>query len=129
MKDLFVPYEIAKKFKKLGFDEPCISTYSTANNDGNGDFTQIDDGSWIRNSEMKYGYTAPLWQQAIDWLRVEHNLEVSIKSWKNEGDSKIIYVHSVKELGKPSTFRFDDKSENYYEILERVIVKALKLIK
>lgn len=43
MKEQFVTYKIAKKLKSLGFDESCLSTYSTANNDSEEDFAQTND--------------------------------------------------------------------------------------
>lgn len=114
MKDLFVTYKIALKLKLLGFNEPCFVTYSTANNDGNGDFAQTDDGSWIRNSEIKYGFTAPLYQQVIDWLRIKHGMLIqeNFDGWKvlTEYEGKII-------------------EETYQWVRDDAIISALKLIK
>ena len=140
MKELLVGFEIAKTLSEVGFSKPCCARYYRIDANKEEKIIRmfslerpIDYNSTVIESKIldKFYpfYSAPLWQQVIDWFREDHKLEVSIKSWKNEGDGKIIYVYSVKELGKPSTFRFDVKSEDYYEIVEKAILKALELIK
>jgi hypothetical protein len=58
----FVPYEQALDLKELGFDEPCFGFYNDMENNKpmGGNFPC--DG---RNS-------APLYQQAFDWIREKH---------------------------------------------------------
>jgi hypothetical protein len=85
MEKEFVPYEIALELKKLGFDEPCLGVY---NHQGQLILmTQEDENSIevYKNSYVKLGkqYAVPLWQQAFDWFRIEHNLYYSILEAKN----------------------------------------------
>lgn len=70
MKELFVTYEIANKLKELGFNEVCLGHFMNELS------WQIDctEGSFYfkdkpSNSESEYSILAPLWQQAIDFLK------------------------------------------------------------
>lgn len=79
MEKQFIPYKLALKLRELGFDEECFGWWSYING----------------NNAMYYGYpsnntklfelnmfpnncTAPLWQQAFDWFRINYNYEISI---------------------------------------------------
>lgn len=66
MKKQFVTYEIAKKLEEIGFNYNVIATY-----DNEEKLTLFD--YEIRASNQ---LIAPLWQQAIDWLREEHDIKV-----------------------------------------------------
>jgi hypothetical protein len=74
MQKEFVTYEIANKLKNLGFDEECIGCYCI--DCGNESF--IFSHKFRKNSLFKEHITAPLWQQAIDWLRVNHNINLGV---------------------------------------------------
>jgi hypothetical protein len=72
MKDQFVTYEIAKRLKKLGFNEQCFGLIKPDNN-----LIIEDQYLYITNIDVhNENCAAPLWQQAIDWLREKHNLIV-----------------------------------------------------
>ena len=62
MKEQFVPYEIANILKEKGFDEPCFGYYQ--NNE-----LIINALSNYELDKYKLGIAAPLWQQAINWLK------------------------------------------------------------
>jgi hypothetical protein len=83
MKEQFCIYEIAKAFKELGFDEPCMAYYR------DGKITGVN--KWNRNDWEFHSISlkeitcvtseiilAPLWQQCIDWLRTNHSLHIDI---------------------------------------------------
>lgn len=87
MKNLFVPYNIAKKLNDLGFDEQCICGY-----DRNGKLrSKLAHNT---NGEAKFGWDkfdehvpAPLWQQVTSWLRNKKKINVfvgfrpNVKKW------------------------------------------------
>lgn len=127
MKELFLPYKLAMIAKEKGFNNLCFAAY-----DNNKHFlwaSEVAQVQFFKNSDtIEKCCTALLYQQVVDWFREKHNIEVSVKSWKNEGDGKVIYVYSNKILGLPSTFRFDFKSELYYETLNKAIEEAFNLI-
>ncbi len=69
MIEQFVTHEIAKALKELGFNERCFACYAYGGEDHIIFAEKYNDNN--------KGYTAvPLWQQAIDWLRKIHNIEV-----------------------------------------------------
>lgn len=79
MKHLFVPYEIAVKAKKYGFNEECIAAYQKTpkhlvKNEGeiclrtHGNPFGNNIGG-IFNNSLKESTAAPIYQQLIDWFR------------------------------------------------------------
>lgn len=85
MKHLFVPYELAKELKELGFDEPCFGYY-----DGTGEFYFTDRRLMHFPKQTEYGefreddeevFLAPTHQQVVDWFREKHKIEVCASSY------------------------------------------------
>lgn len=93
MKDQFATYEIAKKLKKLGFDQKCIAWFSPNHPEiAEGTLIYIKQGQFdasipaftdsdkvnvfsnLSKEDVAPPVAAPLWQQAIDWLREKHNI-------------------------------------------------------
>ena len=66
MEKEFVPYELAVKLKKLGFDEECLSYYFNK---------QLSFGSKTAYGEV---VEAPLYQQAFRWFREKYKLHYPI---------------------------------------------------
>jgi hypothetical protein len=61
MEKEFVPYELALRMKKLGFDEPCLGVYYTKDGD-------------IRKCAYHEIGDAPTYSQAFRWFREKYNL-------------------------------------------------------
>jgi hypothetical protein len=149
MKNLFVPFALAKKLKSKGFDEGCIAEYI---NDGI--FTihaQDDDEPNDPTEDMKFRlYTnnssnyfknakpiaAPMYQQVIDWLIKNHKLYVSVSPAVEDGDSKFYLTSSVFQLFNEeknhvgwSNKMVAKEFRNYHEALAEAIEESLELIK
>ena len=84
----FIPYEQALALKELGFDEPCLSTYTW---DGfkHDVLTCISENPVIIKERLnsnndKYTYSAPLYQQAFRWFREKYQLHSTITSISQE---------------------------------------------
>ena len=121
MQKQFVTYEIAKKLKELGFDEECFGYYSYSKK------------LFLGNGKDAYNYkdiiSAPLWQQAIDWIAEKYKIEIATTSWKKEGTKdEIIWVYSIEPLGKPCLYGFKKIFPSKVEALKFAIEEALKLI-
>ena len=97
----FVPQEIAKQLRELGFDEPCLAYYDK---DGDllGDIGINEDiDNLYRNSYFviykdfsESEYTVPLYQQAFRWFREKYNISYSI-DWMSRSSEFYngYYVH------------------------------------
>ena len=114
MKEQFVTYEIALKLKELGFDEECLSFWFKKEHKLS---IEITYGGLIRmceiNKNSQYDnisnyISAPIWQQAIDWLLEKHNLLVQ------QGYCKFALITPYDWIGKLTR--------------EQAILKALELI-
>lgn len=66
----FIKYEEALTLKELGFDEPCIATY-TQKTIGKGDRLQFFVQPINANDDFTF-VSAPLYQQAFKWFRDKH---------------------------------------------------------
>lgn len=112
MEEEFVTRDIAKIMDDLQYNGTCFGFYS-------------EDGDLIfgkyKNSNMLKGFTAPLWQQAIDWLRTKKVkvIESTLGGWRSYSSEKIgwdIYIPS-------------QRTPIYKSMpLEEAILKALTLI-
>lgn len=129
MKKQFVTYEIAKKLKELGFNEPCFAYFFA-------DTNELYE-STVRMYNFNKGLEtyAPLWQQAIDWLREEHLLYLNVY--------RVSYFHdeahcwSLKYINNYARFHRDYpvdkamcgvKEKDFYTARQKGIEEALKVI-
>lgn len=116
MKEQFCSYEISLKLKELGLDEPCLGYYNV-----NQKLTLVSHGIpiikdwiWIGNQCIPVDMTlAPLWQQVIDWLKINHQIMVT------QSPSLIIENWFISDIG--------GFKGSYPK--EQAILKALTLIK
>ena len=145
MKKEFLPYQLALELKELGFNEECLALWQSKRKGE--PYININSPKNIKallscsinNSDVEYIVSAPLWQQAFDWLREKYDIEINItrmppeaiKSSFNKGNKRIkkynMWVWSLNgnpRIENPSLF-FD----NYEEALEIGLQEALKLIK
>lgn len=98
LKNLFVPFELAKQLKEKGFDESCLTTYkpspfppykwglqSLTGTLNLHQQTQQHDShksgftGYINSVPAHYGLqqiAAPLYQQVVDWLREEKGIQL-----------------------------------------------------
>lgn len=119
MNEQFVTYEIAKKLKDLGFNEPCFKYYDE-------EIKKTEDflleTRW--GYEIKSNYVfAPLWQQAIDWLREKHGLCIEVEVNIDSFDS------FIRKIGKPlNDYKRGVLGKSYYEARLKAIEEAIKMI-
>lgn len=67
MEEEFVPYELAVKLKELGFDKECFGGYIRLSN-GDFELAFYKDRLINFNKESNIYVSAPLWQQAFDFM-------------------------------------------------------------
>lgn len=127
MEEQFVTYPIALKMKEMGFIEECFGIYYY-----DGSFNE-----YILEHKDTEGYSvcipAPIWQQAIDWLREKKHLHVKFmiedsdvfinKTW----DFGIFNI----DWGGDKEVRYLIRASNYKtfeDAREASILKALEII-
>lgn len=142
MKELFLPYELAKLLSKKQFDAPCIAKYT---------YDKKQNISWLSIKEQSIDFildqqlygklvnyntpiyksegsiSAPLYQQVIDWLDkkeifVEYTLDLSNGLFEYYGE---IYV--IIDYNKTSTYKSNPQPTKI-KALTLAIEAALKLI-
>ena len=84
----FVTYELALRMKQVGFDEPCLSVYTSAEK------LRVPTKFSIVNNILNGEYNddfipvikcvAPTWQQAFRWFRDKYNLYPSINIYNDK---------------------------------------------
>lgn len=122
MKEQFVPYEQALELKELGFDEECLALYQSNRNNkpiiniNNKINIEVLLSGKIKNEDVQYLTKAPLWQQAFDWFRKEHNLHYSILGFE--------YWVGEKIGGFPTGV-----AKSYEEAREECLKKLIELCK
>ena len=155
MKHLFVPYEIAKQLKDKGFNEPCIGSYESREDKVTLHLDELYNSSYTRFlDERHYRLCVPFYQQVIDWFREKYEIAIIVEptfskdknlteySFQLVGlnirgrSSSENYLHVVPlnhdscKLFPTNTRRtiLESCRGNYYEVLDKAIEEALKLI-
>lgn len=130
LKDLFVPYEIAVILNNLGFKEKCLGWYhKPIEEEPVIVFFKshiLGDTSMDYNSNLKNNCHAPLYQQALDFLRINHKIEITVlEKYETPGTfSSTIYSPLVIE---EEEFGTDDHTD-YYACLIEAIMEAFNQI-
>lgn len=122
LSDLFVPYKIALRLKKKGFNEPCLASF--------------------KNKKLQLvlidGKTqAPTYQQAINYLREVHKKQIRVNAIAHNG--KMYWRHEFQKLDLDSLGNWlqsglmyhvpsKQMSETYDDALLKAIEEALKII-
>lgn len=108
MKKQFVTYEIALKLKELGFDERCLALYKSI------DKCLEYRKHYYRNKSLPYNkYSAPLWQQVIDWFWDNHKI--------------LITQYLVPDKTETIMWLVKSNVDDYYNTKEQAILKAIEL--
>lgn len=122
LRDLFVPYKIALRLKKKGFNEPCLASF--------------------KNKKLQLilidGKTqAPTYQQAVNWLREVHKKQIRVNAIAHNG--KMYWRYEFQRLDLDSLGHWlqsglmyhvpsKQMSETYDGALLKAIEEALKII-
>lgn len=126
MKKQYVPYPIAIEMKAFGFDEECYAYY-----DKNGEaheFAYYDLDRTNSTLQSDYGgdkdCTAPLWQQALEWL---DSKGIFIDIIYHKSGKYAAFAMNECNITITDTLLFEHNSRN--EAQEAAILEALKYMK
>jgi hypothetical protein len=127
-KEYFVTYDIARLLRGLGFDYPCIARFSFKQ------FQMNSLGNWYDHNSgiIHIHYTsAPLWQQAIDFMEEKYNIHISLfpsyssSKYKENGNGITGYFAKTFDWknGESENFKYDSKKK----AMEGIIYKAIEI--
>jgi hypothetical protein len=151
MKEQFVDHEIAALLKEKGFKEECMAFYEISIKAKEDPYDGFSGPFGWKKGEVNFnkGYFensglpdnsneywllcgAPLWQQAIDWLRDVKKVEIIVESGHVDlGYSYHIYYTKDGKSRRMDGFGHDELEEveyDYPEAREKAIKHALTLI-
>ena len=135
MEEQFCTYDIALKFKELGFNEKCLAWYYLPENAADiNDYIFALDNDTPEN-QIVY-IKCPLWQQCFDWFLNKKHLYIDItfkevKGPKIEGINSVYFdieIYSISGGDAWKKYRFSEISDDYSYAREQAILKALELI-
>lgn len=140
MEKQFVTYEIALRLKELGFDESCFGYYPKQVDAVPSLCVYQEESYFLIGDEPPIDrIEAPLWQQAIDWLREKDDLNVEINYFPNIKKYGLIISRRdfiPKNHNKKENFQrgYDVTSsfitfETYDDARKQSILNALELLK
>lgn len=105
----FVNFEISKKLKEKGFDEPCEMYYHIHDDiaDCVGSLESTGGERNFVNSNNKYRCAAPTISQVLKWLREEKGIHIEIRLFSIGYGFDIIQVTDRKKLAWSGTYEHD----------------------
>jgi len=114
----FVPYELALKLNELGFDEPCLGWYVSKE-------FGLEIGTVIKDDLIYGSIVAPLWQQAFDWFRKQHNLHSFVHYHSKPAYTSAVYNDINMDWSLDKNISYD----TYEDAREKCLIKLIKLCK
>lgn len=148
MKNWYVPYDIAKSLRDLGFDESCLGTYLTDKSVMEGKLypaeqdcdntPEFDEDGYknfvvIKNSDLKnvpQYLAAPLYQQVDEWLETKHGILINIISMTSGCTHRImIDKYTAMKQFDPAEFFERKYSATRKEALEKAIEDSITILK
>lgn len=112
----FVTYEIALALKELEFDEECLAWYAHEK-------CFSSDYIFLQYREDLEFAFAPLWQQAIDWLREKKKIHIGISLYYDG------YSIDVRNFNNDTSFCTNGEILEFHKAREQAILKAIELCK
>lgn len=134
MDNEFIPYSEARELRHLGFQEPCFAYYQGSNDEPvygqtvGGNFYPYTENVDIDDCDT--AATAPLWQQAFDWLEKAHGLVKRVTPYDAGNTYLIKVVVTTKEAIvtpiNPLLNSFSSRREANLACLQKMIVMIKK---
>jgi hypothetical protein len=132
MKKEFVSYNISKRLKDMGFDEPCFGFYLYPDSDLTLVWREtITDTPVTSNSQFLIASSAPLWQQVTRWFRDVHKINITVdffpnvKKWSSFSYSQNLNGKEYVKERSMKKFMEMTKYDTYEEALESEIINIV----
>lgn len=127
MTNQFVSYKVALQLEALGFEEKCLSFY---NHPSTGYMPYVSHHMDIRGIEKSkiesHGVLAPLWQQAVEWLRKKFKIEAGVKTLAVND-----YQPNIREFDKEGiigSLYLTCNKTSYEEALRESVLKVVEIV-
>ena len=126
MEKEFIPYELAVKLKTLGFDEPCLASWSYTYELQN--YVELNLG-YIIDGPKNYT-NAPIYSQAFRWFRdnyrMFHEVFIDTEPTVDEPDKLeftylILHMVGMEKMHTSRNVRFETYEEAELASLEKLI--------
>lgn len=121
----FVPYDQSLQLREIGFDYPCLMVYANNNQQLLSCVYSFMTPSiqQVSNQDRESNIKAPLWQQAFNWFREQHNLEPDVY-WNSSG-YYVLFCYDKSTLQSAVSHVSLARNVNYYnaqlDLLNRLI--------
>ena len=127
MKHLFVNYELAKKAKHAGFDEPCLAMYHSALDKQGHEIIMLVREAKDVYQEKYHGQvcSAPLYHQLVDWFRNKYCLYIEVHCCNTKRPDNN-WQGEINRLNDKKFGHFGYK--NCYEALTKALEESFKFI-
>ncbi len=126
MEKEFVPYGLALRMKKLGFDEPCVAHWF--NNVGIGIEFRLEplNKAIAKTNISVYYELAPLFQQAFRWFREKHFYISYVCTPYKEHDEFYFRIRHIGDVINEGQLEiFESQVYNTYEEAELSCLEKL----
>lgn len=136
MKKEFVPYKLALKLKKLGFDEPCFAMWAQGWSEfewGSSMLPRIFSSkfrlndiqsceAYINNPDAAFGISAPTYGQAFKFFRDNYRLSVLIYDCLDDYIGEIVeWTLTDDKIIHEVSNRIEKYEETEFKCLEKLI--------
>jgi len=108
--------------KEIGFNEPCLFFYN--DNQELSGICEIKIEYRYYNHVCTKACAAPLYQQLVDFFRINHKIEISVYY-----ESIIGWWYSLNSMKNDAPLVPTDYRKDYYKSLNKALEEAFKLIK
>ncbi len=120
-KELFVPFALAVRLKKMGFNEPCLACFTLMTEK----LMLSDEELFTYKNIYKDYLLAPLWTQVIEWFEKKNIHIEPITSYSKKGVIKkqwrVLTIVTLPGLTAASGFSYRDfKEESLQAAVEAV---------
>ena len=128
MKEQFIPYNLALKLKEKGFNNQCFGWWSWINGDSAMYYGhQCNNTKLSELSMYPNNCSAPLWQQAFDYFRIEKKLHCVIYDVFNE-NNKLVWDFDIIDNNSEEEEYDIPLSETYEEARLKCLTKLIEIV-
>jgi len=122
MEKEFVPYELAVKLKKIGFDEPCLFGFDNCSTPMRCSDLRTNDQKFNGVNYNSSTYTSqPTFSQAFRWFREKYGLKSWIEGTMGGNYIYEIRPHNLADYKEGEVYVYEKYEETELACLDKLI--------